>query len=271
MKKHLLLLGLAGFALSAAAQTVYFEEDFEWLEPWTTALNAGDNVGNDDPGANAPQIVKAAEDGTSALDEALSRGYEFVRYNNAEPTTGECIYTQKNYLKMGKTGFHAGILLPALTDLPDDAANLHLSYVWCPQRQGSGKIDPITLVVVIYNGEEETVLEGGTHEWENGHVLEWIPTDIDLSGVTVNKDSRILIRNNDAQMVASTANRWFIDNIKVYSSAGGGAAIDEVASDAIDFNAPVEYYNMQGMAVHNPGSGLYIARQGNVVKKMILK
>lgn len=46
--------------------------------------------------------------------------------------------------------------------------------------------------------------------------------------------------------------------------------INEVAAEAIDFNAPVEIYNLQGIRVNEMVQGnLYIVRQGNVVKKMV--
>lgn len=38
-----------------------------------------------------------------------------------------------------------------------------------------------------------------------------------------------------------------------------------------DVNAPVEYYNLQGVRVANPESGLYIRRQGNKVTKVLVK
>lgn len=40
---------------------------------------------------------------------------------------------------------------------------------------------------------------------------------------------------------------------------------------AVDENAPVEYYNLQGMRVENPTHGIYIKRQGSSVKKVIIK
>ena len=43
--------------------------------------------------------------------------------------------------------------------------------------------------------------------------------------------------------------------------------IEEVAEDV---EAPVEYYNLQGVRVINPSNGLYIKRQGNKVSKVIL-
>ena len=36
-------------------------------------------------------------------------------------------------------------------------------------------------------------------------------------------------------------------------------------------NAPVEYYNLQGVRVANPDAGLYIRRQGNKVSKVIIR
>lgn len=38
-----------------------------------------------------------------------------------------------------------------------------------------------------------------------------------------------------------------------------------------DANAPVEYYNINGVRVNNPSNGLYIVRQGNKVSKVIIR
>ena len=48
----------------------------------------------------------------------------------------------------------------------------------------------------------------------------------------------------------------------------------ESAVDAIesaDADAPVEYYNLQGVRVENPSAGIYIRRQGNTVTKVLVK
>lgn len=44
-----------------------------------------------------------------------------------------------------------------------------------------------------------------------------------------------------------------------------------VAGIEIDANAPVEYYNLQGVRVANPENGLYIRRQGNTATKVLVK
>ena len=48
----------------------------------------------------------------------------------------------------------------------------------------------------------------------------------------------------------------------------GTVGIDNVAVDA---NAPVEYYNLQGVKVANPSNGVYVVRQGNKVSKVLVK
>ena len=48
-----------------------------------------------------------------------------------------------------------------------------------------------------------------------------------------------------------------------------GAGVQGVAVD--NANAPVEYFNLQGVRVANPENGLYIRRQGNKVEKIIIR
>lgn len=56
-----------------------------------------------------------------------------------------------------------------------------------------------------------------------------------------------------------------------FSLASDGTTTGITAVEAEDADAPVEYYNMQGVRVMNPGQGLYIRRQGNRVEKVALR
>lgn len=47
-------------------------------------------------------------------------------------------------------------------------------------------------------------------------------------------------------------------------------AVDDVAVDVENTDAPAEYFDLQGRRVLNPGKGLYIVRRGNQVTKQIL-
>lgn len=51
-----------------------------------------------------------------------------------------------------------------------------------------------------------------------------------------------------------------------YRQAGSG-----VADLTVDENAPVEYYNLQGVKVANPENGIFIRRQGTKVEKIMVK
>lgn len=46
------------------------------------------------------------------------------------------------------------------------------------------------------------------------------------------------------------------------------AGIEDIT---VDNNAPVEYYNLQGMRVENPENGIFIRRQGNKATKILVK
>lgn len=52
------------------------------------------------------------------------------------------------------------------------------------------------------------------------------------------------------------------------STSGG---VENVNAAVADSDAPVEYYNLQGVRVDNPQPGIYIRRQGSKVSKVLLK
>lgn len=50
------------------------------------------------------------------------------------------------------------------------------------------------------------------------------------------------------------------------------SAVDTVIPDpVVDENAPVEYYNLQGVKIANPGPGLYIRVQGSKAEKILIR
>ena len=63
-----------------------------------------------------------------------------------------------------------------------------------------------------------------------------------------------------------------IENACILKSLGDGsyAGIEPVIDDFNESDAPVEYYNLQGVRVSNPGAGIFIRRQGNNVSKVLL-
>lgn len=63
----------------------------------------------------------------------------------------------------------------------------------------------------------------------------------------------------DARHVATPAQTMFVSE---YSSGVGNVAVDE--------EAPVEYFNLQGIRVAEPCEGVYIRRQGSRVEKVVI-
>jgi hypothetical protein len=199
------------------AKDIYFFEDFEWLDPWSVAGNAGQTVETDNLSATSPQLPTPKVDGVSALDALLAKGYAFLRVTPTTTDATECIYLQQNYLKFGKTGFQAGIILPRLTTDVPISANPVISFYWCPMRQGSGVIDPVNLIVIVENGTSEEIFNVPAAGFENGRRLEWIRAEVPLTGVTLNQETVITIRQTNWQL--TTANRYFLDDIEISSIA----------------------------------------------------
>ncbi len=195
-------------------EIIYFAEDFEWLEPYAEACSAGQTVETDNLKATATQISSSATvvDGITANDALLQNGYQFLRVTPTSTDASECIYLQNNYLKFGKTGYQAGIILPSIEDISSGVTTV-LSFDWCPMRQGSGKIDPVNLVVIVTNGSDEVTFDVPESGFETDHVLQWINAEVELTGVTITNDTKITIHATQWQV--STANRWFLDNIKL--------------------------------------------------------
>lgn len=196
---------------------VFFVEDFEWLEPWSQAGDnkgkpAGQTVENDDLDAYCPQLPTPKVDGVSALEALEAKGYQMLRVWADGKSESECIYLQRNYLKFGKTSYQAGIVLPSIEGIPT-GETLNINFDWCPMRQGSGKLDPVSLIVEVTNGNDVKTFNVETYDWENGHVLEWISASVSLKGATVTKDTKITIKQQEWGV--STANRWFLDNIRI--------------------------------------------------------
>lgn len=78
------------------------------------------------------------------------------------------------------------------------------------------------------------------------------------------KVNELKFNNNPSASSAS----YYYDQVYVFSDKKVGGVSNIVVEDE---NAPVEYYNLQGVRVANPENGLYIRRQGNKATKVLVK
>ncbi len=65
---------------------------------------------------------------------------------------------------------------------------------------------------------------------------------------------------------AEIAGTWELKNVKVTADKAG---VNDIVAD--DDNAPVVYYNLQGVRVENPANGLYIRVQGKKATKVLVR
>lgn len=87
-----------------------------------------------------------------------------------------------------------------------------------------------------------------------------ITADVTLNGT----------EDNNGHLVMNIPVMW--DGIEIKVDFNGTKLSSGVADAVVsDVNAPVEYYNLQGIRVDNPANGVYIRRQGNTVTKVLVK
>ena len=265
MKKTLLATLCLSAALFASAQTTtIYSEDFEWIAPWAEAGNAGNTIGTNNQEANSPQLRNCTVDGVNLRQALESRGYVLATSSN-----DNSLYANANYLKFGKTKVQGSISIPAFTAYKEGTTDLKLTFDWSSQRQGNGNWDATELVVIVKNGDAEELVHTDKWSAEKNAAFAWRKAEVALPAtLTYDKETRIVIRTSDAQWGDSHAFRFFLDNIALTGNTDGTDGIDNIASEE---NGAVEYFNLQGVRVDNPTSGLYITRQGNKVAKVLVK
>lgn len=277
MKKSLLISTFAVIsAIAMTSQSVYadsymYESDnFDYLIDYAKYGNgekpAGNTIGEDNLDAYCPFITTGKIENKSSKDELIARGYTILE------TPGACAYlngcSEYAYLKFGKKNYQGGLILPKITGIPADAA-CTMNIEWCPMRAGgtTQTIDPTKIVIIVKNGEDVKTFEVPACEWETGHKLEFIKASVPLTDAKIDANTEITIRPEDSQYNgASGQHRWFINAWSLVGDKQSG--INDIT---VDENAPMEYYNLQGVRVENPENGLYIRRQGDNMTKVLIK
>lgn len=101
----------------------------------------------------------------------------------------------------------------------------------------------------------------GQFTWNNIQDVKNANTNLQLASPAGEKVTA-LIRNN-------RGDELLVQAIKVFTYTDmSGAAVDGIEADD---NAPVEYYNLQGMKVKGDEPGIYVRRQGAKTSKVIVK
>ena len=215
--------------MTLADAGIYYSEDFSWVAPWADAYGADDSVGDDNPGGMAPNVYNhtshLAYDGVgyvnggagvegypSFLTEFAKRGYEDIN------ATSKVLYTQKYYLKFGKTNYPSGIKLPAMELEGSEVTDVVLSFDWSAQMSSMGIVDDIKIVVELEGegvcADSQTKISNPISPDRGANGLKWQNVKFLLKGV--NNTTRITIRPTVLDVSDGIkAKRWYIDNVMV--------------------------------------------------------
>lgn len=209
-----------GAVVPPSGPKTYFEETWDWVAPWADAYGSGDSVGDNDHSGKAPNVY-TQETQAGFIDEFTARGYVDLNPD------GKVMYTQKYYMKFGKTNVHTGITLPANDFEGDTPTDVIITFDWCAHMitKEPFTYDKVNLVVELSgkgvcadsNGK---LSEAYATQQKDGQ-MEWQKFSLQLNGVT--KDTRISIRPLDWKKTGTDGDefkvqRWHLDNIKIVSA-----------------------------------------------------
>jgi len=111
-----------------------------------------------------------------------------------------------------------------MPELGDGTEGVKVSFDWCPWRDKAPadglNYDAVQIVVVVDKGGVETQFPVPALSLAAGASLKWYPVEIDLKGVSLDKNTTITIRPIDDQCMPKYANegyfRFFLNKVKVF-------------------------------------------------------
>lgn len=210
----------AGGAVVPSGPKTYFEETWDWVAPWADAYGSSDSVGDNDHSGKAPNVY-TQETQAGFIDEFTARGYVDLNPD------GKVMYTQKYYMKFGKTNVHTGITLPANEFEGDKPIDVDITFNWCAHMitKEPYTYDKVQMVVELSgpgvcadsNGQISNAYATNQKDGQ----MEWQDFSVRLNGVT--KDTRISIRPLDWKKTGTDGDeykvqRYHLDNIKIVSA-----------------------------------------------------
>lgn len=245
---------------------IYFQDDFTWVSPWADAYGSSDSVGENDHSGKAPNVYTQSTQ-AGFLDEFTRRGY--VDLN----PTGQVMYTQKYYLKFGKTNVNTGITLPEIAFEGDTPVNAEITFDWCAHMitKEPFTYDKVQMVVELTGpgvcaDSQEKVSNAYATQQKDGF-MEWQKFSVVLTGVT--KDTRISIRPLDWTKTGADGDqykvqRYHLDNVKVekYEGAVPTPGLKSLASFPFTYDTTFDASKVEGSTAWNLEEGWILSEDG---------
>ncbi len=123
-----------------------------------------------------------------------------------------------------------------------------------------------TPLVIKFNDTEASATEWAESDLWYASAQDTMAHNVETAQFEVKADGKLSIRMEKTSK-AGMQNRFAF---KSFALSYLGTEATGVAGVAADENAPVEYYNLQGIRVANPEKGIFIKRQGNKATKVAL-
>ncbi|MGN1233920.1 MAG: BACON domain-containing protein [Candidatus Cryptobacteroides sp.] len=206
-------------SLTQLGSNVLFADNFDWLAPLEEVYSAansgkvfGQSVEDNDTGANAPNAYTVA----GLKDGVFTGAFADKGYVDLNPSA-KVIYPQHYYLKMGKTGYTTGLVIPEIN--LSATSNVEVQFNWaCHRRVVSGvdETDPVDIVVEVRGTDDSVVYTSETLKTTQPlGKMEWQSAKVSLPSVAPGQ--RIAIHPLDMKPGSKVVPRWYIDNIVVVS------------------------------------------------------
>ncbi len=241
MKKFFTLLAVAAMAMTAGAQELTWKvaADFTAVDNESVALDT-----------NCPMSFTADGKWAAPKSDQFGTAEAFPELT--------CSLQGGNNPKFDKLGYKK--------DDNFNIPNTGCGYIFSPKTDGT-----LTIYAKLAGGKPSRIVTGEAYAKFDAVHADGTPCDwfadltygVDGNGqciLTVDavKDTRYCLVTDGSKATIYGYN---------FVAGSGTVGIENVA---IDENAPVEYFNLQGVRVANPENGLYIRRQGSKVSKVIL-
>lgn len=280
MKKLLLsVAAISAFTVANAQQTYNYFDPADcdadgWL--WFDTQEKIDKyVGWQGIGENPKIMLQTAtfENADMGFDEPYTDP-DIQGYNTDGVKGGEGAWTGAIVLcgassANGSDSPNGGGIMMQFPDLAEFDVKLSTEsdYICLGLKGAKGWVEPVDCGVIQTYLRIGVLLNkplAATHQytWNNIQDINNSNTGLRLASPLGEKVTALIVNNRGDELL--------VQGIKAftYTDTNNGAAVEGVE---VDENAPVEYYNLQGVKVNGDIPGLYIRRQGGKAEKVIVK
>ncbi len=254
MKKIFTLLAVAAMAFSAQAEITYLP----------VVCNTKEVAGEDGDGNPTTKLEAVNfEAGAVLFDNDVLKAT--LAYAGKAGINAEYEY---NLNAADETATPS--MTPVFTDWFEFRSKKPAEGVWPPEADGSNRTPVMlemkqaaTIYAIVRTGNNKNITLWGTDCAEVARTSQGYTTDptSESNGFFVARWDNLPAGSYVLTETGGTGR---------FSAMGYEAGESGIAGIEADENAPVEYFNLQGIRVNNPENGLFIRRQGNKAVKVVL-